>query len=60
MRTEVESWLQDCPYSVQLTLPTQRNQDTGKMRPCNVKDVIHKPPVKYGILTQCFAELENS
>ena len=34
------------------------NQATRKTRPCNVKDVVHEPPVSCGMSTQWLAEME--
>ena len=42
----MESWLQEHPNRVKQILPTYGNQATGKTRPCNVKDIVHEPPVE--------------
>ena len=46
MGLKVERWLQDCLHRVQWTLPPYRKLSYRKMRPCNVKDVVHKLPVE--------------
>ena len=46
MGPELERWLQNCLQREQWRHLHIENQATGKTRTCNVKDVVHEPPVE--------------